>query len=277
MPSRLRICPINYFDEATLTATPAMSAALPEIYAQLTSRELVARSTSTADQVIQGTWGGDGRAIDSFFLFRHTGQGGRVQLQLYTQADYTSLAYDSGVLDIYALPQLASFEWGVAPLGFATNDLLAAEAPFSLFFPSTICGSFKITFTRCQHKYWEIGRVYLGKYLEAPYSPKFGMLVGWQSNDIQTRTKGASLRTRAGGRWRELRLDMMYATDADRAAWRDLLGRITKVEDVAISIFPGFGGRQERDHVLNAQLLELAPFNWANFNFNQATFSFGEV
>lgn len=274
--SNLRICPINFFDEATISASPAMLASLPETNAQLTARDRVARSTSTADQVIQGNWGGNGRKIDSFFIFRHTGQGGRVRLQLFTDSAYTTQVYDSGTVDIYTLQGL-DVDWGTAPLGFGANDLLAAEAPYSLFFTAVACSSFKMTFTRCQAAYWEFGRFFLGKYLEAPYNPQLGMEFGWQSNDLQTRTKGASLRTRPGERWRELKADMFYGTDPDRAIWRDLLGKISLNEDVAMSIFPGVGGRQERDHVMNAQLTAHSPFNWANVNFNETVFTFAEI
>lgn len=274
--SNIRVVPINFFDEAVLTTSPAMVTTLPVTNAQLTARDAVARSTSTADQTIQGHWNGNGRKIDSFFLFRHNGHGGKVRLRLYTYPDFTGQVYDSGVVDIYTLFPI-EYEWGIAPLGFATTDILAGESPYSLFFAAVACSSFRIDFSRCQGPYWEIGRAYLGKYLEAPYNPAMGMQVGWQSTSQQTRALGASLRTRAGSRWRDMKVDLFYGTDSDRALWRDLLGRISMDEDVAFSIFPGVGGRQERDHVMNAQLQAHVPFGWNNVNFNEAAFTFTEV
>lgn len=276
MPN-LRATPINFIDEGTLTAAPAMVATLPVGNVQLVAHDRVAQSTSVADQVIQGNWAGDGRRVDSFFMFGHTGQGGNLRLQLFQYADWTSQVYDSGVLPIQPLITLDQLEWGYTPLGIASSDLLALEAPYYLYFPTTTCMSFTLTLSNCQSRYWQIDRLFMGKYIEAPFDPKFGMQVGWQSNDLQQRSKGRTLRTRVGSRWRELKADMFYATDVDRAAWRDFLGRISRSEDIALSIFPGMGGRQERDHVFNAQLSEHQPFAWNNVNFNQTVFTFVEV
>lgn len=268
--ANLRICPINYFDEAEASGIGT----IPN--AQLVARDAVARTSSPADVTISGHWNGNGRRLDSFFLFRHNGHGGKVRLQLFTNPDYTAQVYDSGTNEIYPLTAIES-EWGISPLGFASNDQLGPESPYSLFFTAATCSSFKITLTRCQGPYWELGRVFLGKYIEAPYNPEHGMSFGWQTTAKQKRSRGASLRTQGGGRWRELRADMHYESDADRALWRDMLGQIDLDEDVAISIFPGAGGRPERDHTFNAQLQQHSPFNWANPVFNESVITFTEV
>lgn len=273
--ANLRLCPKNFYDVAVLAESPAMIATMPATYAQIPARDRFARSTSTADQVIQGHWNGNGRKIDSLFFFRHNGHGGRVRLQLYTYPNFSTQVYDSGTVDIYTLFPIES-EWGIAPLGFATTDMLAAESPYSLFFTAVACSSFKITFSRCQGPYWELGRIFLGKYVEATYNPKYGMQFGPASNNEHQRTHGGSLRTLVGGRWNELTANMFFQTDAVRAQWRDLMAQITDA-DVAISIFPGFGGRQERDHVLNAVLDKPSPFAWANYAFNETVFKFLEV
>lgn len=271
--ANLRVCPINHFDEATLSSLYSISNLT---YSQLVARESVARSATNGDQVIQGHWGGNGRRLDSFFLFRHNGHGGKLRLQLYQNADFTTEVYNSGANEIYPLTAIES-EWGISPLGFASNDVLGPESPYSLFFDAVTCSSFKITLTRCQGPYWELGRIFLGKYLEAPYNPAHGMSFGWATTTKQKRSHGASLRSQRGERWRELRADMFFATDADRALWRDMLGQIDTVEDVAISVFPGVGGRQERDHVINAQLAQHQGFAWNNVNFNETVFTFTEV
>jgi hypothetical protein len=275
--ANLRICSINFFDQAALTTTPAWTSSLPITNAQLVARESPARSTTNGDQVIEGDWGGNGRRIDSAFLFRHNGHGGKIRLQLFKYADRTVEIYNSGAVEIYPLTAMDNAEFGYAPLGFSTDDVLGPESPYSLFFTAVIAASFRITLTRCQNAYWEIGRVFLGKYREAPFNPKWGMTFGWQSTGKQTRTIAASLQTRAGERYRELKADMRYVNDSDRAVWRDLLGQIDLSEDVAISIFPGFGGRAERDGVFNAQLEQHSPFTWPQFNTNEAVFQFTEV
>lgn len=276
--ANLRICPINFFDEATLTETPAMVTTMPATNAQLTARGDTARSTSSATQTIKGTWGGATRKIDSFFAFRHNGQGGLCQLLLYPNADWTGTPYDSTALALSTAITSSSYDWGTAAASpDSDNDLLLSDAPYSLFFTLFTAKSFSIVFSSCDRAYWDIGRVYLGKYLEAPYNPKYGMVVSEEYNDIQTRTKGGSLRTRAGEKWHDLKIDMFYANEATRALWRDLISKIQMNTDVAVSVFPGVGGRDERDHVFNMQLKSPTAFNWSNVNFNEASYNFTEV
>lgn len=276
--SNLRICPINFVDEAPVfSALSPMAPNLPITNAQLTSRDSPARSISNGDLVILGHWNGNGRKVDSLFFFRHNCHGGKLRLLLFKDIGFTSAVYDSGALEISALSPI-DVDWGTAPLGVASNDLLALESPFSFFFPAVACSAFGVILSRCQAPYWEIGRMFLGKYLEAPYNPDYGMRFGWQSNTVQKRTPlSASLRTRPGDRWREFGGNLIYTADADRAVWRDLLGRISLEEDVAVSIFPGAGGRLERDHVANMQLSAHSAFTWPDFGSVDTAFNFVEV
>lgn len=276
--SNLRVTPINFWDQlGLLSSTPSFPSATPLTFSQLVARDSVARSTLNGDVVIEGHWNGNGRRVNSFFMFRHNCHGGKIRLQLYSDKNRTSATvYDSGTVEIYPLTTIDS-EWGIAPLGFASTDVLGPESPYYLYFADTTAVSFKITLSRCQGAYWEIGRFFMGKYLEAPYNPEHGMSFGWQTTGKQVRTLDASLRTRAGKRYRQLRADMFFETDTDRALWRDLLGQIDLQEDVAISILPGYGGRPERDGVFNAQLEAQAPFTWASPVFHEAVFNFAEV
>lgn len=275
--SNLRICPHNFFDDATLTESPAMETTLPATNAQLTARDKSARSTSSAAQTIKGAWGGEARKINSFFVFRHNGQGGTVQLKLYPNADWTGTPYDSTALDLFTAITSDSHDWGIAASSpDSANDLLGADAPYSLFFSTFTAKSFEIIFSSCDRAYWDIGRIFLGKYLEAPYNPR-SLTVTPANNDKQTRTLGGSLRARAGERWRDIRVDMFYETDATRALWRDLMTMIQQSGDVAISVFPGVGGRQERDHVFNMMLREPTAYEWTLANTNNAAYTFTEV
>ena len=277
--SNIRICPHNFFDAAALTDSPALESTMPATNAQLTARDKVARSTSTASQTIRFNWGGETRIINSFFMFRHNCQGGLAQLKLYPNDDYTGTAYDSTALAVGAAITSDSHDWGLGTSVASpdsVNDLLLAEAPYSLFFSNFTAKSGELILTSCDRSYWQIGRLFLGKYLEAPYNP-LAMSVAYPNNDIQQRSKGASLLARAGERWRDLRVDMFYATDAQRALWRDLISVIQQSGDVAISVFPGVGGRQERDHVFNMVLKEPSAFDWSLASYNNAVYSFTEV
>lgn len=275
--SNLRLCPINFFDSAALVESPALESTMPATNAQLTARDKTARSTSSATQTIKGAWGGEARKINAFFLFRHNAQGGTVQLKLYPNDDYTGTAYDSTALAVGAAITTDSHDWGIAATApDSAVDLLLADAPYFLFFSTFTAKSFEIIFASCDRSYWDVGRVFLGKYLEAPYNPE-GMAVTPANGDQQTRTKGGSLRSRVGERWRDLRLDMFYVDDDTRALWRDLITYIQQSGDVAISVYPGATGRQERDHVFNMVLKEPSAFASSLEAFTGATYTFTEV
>jgi hypothetical protein len=272
--SNLRIVPQNFIadDDSVIEASPAMEVMLPETNIQLIERSAVARSTSLADQVIRGHHKSNARTADSFFMFNQKGYGGSFRLQLWQFPDWSTSVYDSGTLPIGAAlvtPESMNYN----PLGIPSDDLLAMEAPVSLFFPAVGYAAWTLTLTGCKHLYWELGTVFLGKYLEAPYNPDEGMQFGWQSNTEHERSRGGSLGTIPGERWAELTADMFLASEADRAAWRDVLARID-YRPFAMSVFPGVGGRQERDYVALMKNVTHSPFAWRNTNINETTFKF---
>lgn len=260
------------FDEATLAASPAVETTMPVTNMQLDARDRVTRSTGIATQVFTGHWNTNNRYIDSFIMARHTGYGGSIRLQLFSASDSaTGQVYDSGtVVIISALVVSESFAWGIAKLGLPINDQLADEAAYSLFFTGVQCASFKITLSNCQALYWQIGRIVMGRRVEAPWNPQHGMTFGERRGTQHTRMPiGGSIRSRAGARWNELTADMVQATDAERAAWRDLIGQIAN-RTVGVSIRPGAGGREERDHVDIMALEDASPNAWANVAFHQS-------
>lgn len=262
---------LDDFADATLAATPAVETTMPVTYCQLDARDRFTRSTSIATQVVQGHWDGNERYLGGLVIAQHSGWGGKIRLQVHGNVNYTDDNYDSGTVDLGGpLPTLENFEWGIAPLGLETDDLLAKEAAYSLFFTKTKGASFTLTFSQCQDLYWQFGRIVLGDYIEAPYSPDHGMSFGAESNHEHHRMRGGTLRSRAAARFNVLQARMIQATDAERAAWKDLVERITN-RTVGVSLFPGFGGRQERDHVDVMALDRNTPNTWASPNFHEST------
>lgn len=268
--SNARFIPVNDFDDATLVATPAMEATMPETNAQLEARDRISRSTSIASQTYQGHWSGNERKPNGLII-KSNGWGGKVRFRIHGNVNYTDDNYDSGTVDLGGpLPTLETFEWGVAPLGLTTSDLLAKESCYSLWWTGVTGASFTLTLSQCQDLYWEVNRVVLGTYVEAPYNPVYGMSFGPMRNSEHTRMRGASLRSLSGGRWNELSANMVYATEAQRAAWLDLVSRITN-NTVGVSIFPGVGGRQERDHVDVMALQDASPNAWSQPSFHESS------
>lgn len=274
--SNARFCPENYVDDAVLSVTPAMDTDYPITNVQDVARDRVARWTSVRDNTtykVSGHWNGNGRRINSLFIFNHLLRGSRLQYVLKRNG---STVYDTGSIEVVAsLVALGSLDWGVAPLGLETSEPLGVECPFSYFHVETACDAFEITFTLPQGYYRQMGRIYLGKYVEAPYNPENGMQFGPASNEGHQRLLGGSLRTLAGARWRELVANMIYADKDTIAAWRDLLAQCTN-RDLAVSLFPGEGGRKERDHVFNGKRV-LGPFEYSDVDIARTTIRIMEV
>lgn len=278
--SNFRICPINFFADATLTSSPAADSGFAVTNAQLHARDKTFRCTpgSPSTVVIEGNWGSESRTIDTFAMLRHNGHGGSVKLELFAPGSPTSTAYNSTALPIYTAVSLDGFTWGLDTASYANSDLSYDKSPYYLNFTAVQAGSFRVTLSNWPGSLVEVGQLWLGKYLEAALHAKFGMTVAPKTNTQQVRTKGGTNRIRPGESWRELKVDMMFATDNERARWRDLMNYVMADVNVLINVWPGTGGRQERDYIFSAHhATEQAGFAWNEVNFNQTVLTFGEV
>lgn len=248
----------DFLRHATFVESPALQSSKPATNLVLTARDKTARTTSNATQTIKFHWNGDAYKCNGLRIFRHNGQGTSVRIKLYPNVDYTGTAYDSTALAMSTAITSDSYDWGIPRTSpDSANDLLLADAPYFLDFTEFTAKSGELIFTGIARSYLDIGRAMVGKYLELPYGPGDGMTV------TPTVAPG-------GGRYRELTFDMVSRTDATRALMLDLIEQISYdpeqrrtrggslraygSEDVAITLFPAYGGRMERDHVINAAL-----------------------
>jgi hypothetical protein len=262
MSARLSV--INFVDDATLSASPAAVSTLPVDNLTSPMRDRLWRASSLATQVISGHWSGAGRKPNCLGLFRHNGHGGQVRLQLYQDKDLTTQVYDSGVLDLFDVVALGSFDWGVDPLGLGPTDPYGGEAPYTLFFTATACAGFKVTlsgFGGSGSPYWQAGRLWLGKYFEFAYNAAQVSLRPVEASE-QVRTRGASLRANRGGRWHEMDMDFAFITEDDRPVVLDSMKQAGLAQDVLFSVFPTGTGRNKRDYTINGHLASLEPITW---------------
>jgi hypothetical protein len=260
--ANLRIVPYNFHDDATLTADPVAADKFPVTNSQTTARDQVFRSTGLDDQVIKGTYSGDGRRANAFAFFRHNAHAGTVRLQLYSDDAWTTQVYDSTAItaDTFgAFDSLGDFDWGFDFLGSAADDPLALESPFILYFDTTEFLSYEITFSGFASGLGclEVGRIWLGKYFESAINPAYGVALGVGENTSRVRTHGGSNRTTQGARWRTFAIDLNYMDEADRPIWLDIMQKLQTSRDFVLSLFPGAGGRQERDYLLNGKFTTL--------------------
>lgn len=225
-------------------------------------RSRVWRSIDGTDQYIAGTFDdGLARTVSSFQFFRHRCHGGTVQLQLYSDDSFTTLAYDSSALDVINVIPDDDNDWGIDPYGFGSNDPFLLDAPYWLYLPPTATLSYKITFAgnvaTFGASYWQVCRLFLGNYFEVAKNPAFGATLGFIDQTDSNRSRGASLRTNVGPIWRTMGMDMNYIREDQRAMWLDIVRYCGTGRDFILSLFPEDGTRLERDHFVNAKFSAL--------------------
>lgn len=260
-----RVIPLNWADSADLVAS-SEAAGMEVENTQLTLRSKFWRTLGAGAQTLDGEWGGDGRKVNAFGLFRHNTHGGTVRLQLYSDSAWTTGIYDSTALTVPSTA-LGDFDWGSDPLGTTSNDPLIYESPYVLWIGATYtAASFRITLGGTPANgdgYWQIGRVWLGKYWELNANMAPGMTIGWVQDAERRRSRSGSLRTSSGAaRWRALAMDLRAINESDRATWMDAMAQVGYEKDVVFSAFPGIGGRQERDYVINGRFASLDAIDY---------------
>lgn len=259
MPN-LRIAPRNFHDEATLTSADELTS-LPATNTQQVRRGLVYRSSSATTPMvaIKGTLA-SARRVNCFAALRHNLYAASLQLQLYSDAAWTTQVYDSTALaaaDLIA----GAYDWGYTPAGTNSQfDPLVTEAPFRLFFAEQTVQSYQLTVSgTLGAAYAEIGRIFLGRYLELAINPSYGLGLGWQTSSQQVATRGGSLPTNDGARWRTLTFDLNAIGEAQRPTLLDIMAQCGLTRDMLVSVYPEDGTRRERDYTMNAKFTSLAP------------------
>lgn len=229
--ANLRIGYLNHADAATITATPTLTTAGPTSYLQNDARGLIAQASSTASQVITGTWGGTAYTVSELCLWRHNlAYNDTVRLELFSDAAWTTGVYDSTALAAYASGLFTDWGWAFS----------------NRYFAATSCKSFKITIAASASAF-ECARLYLGPYTEAPVQAGEGLIITQETNARQSRSEGGSLRSIVKADWRSMAFEMMVGTEAYRAAWYEISRYCGISKSFVASLDPGGGGTLERD------------------------------
>jgi hypothetical protein len=279
----LRILPPpNFFDEASIGVFPVELASLPVANLQSPIRDRVWRSPNLNSQVILGTWLGNARPISAWGIWPGNLVGAQIRVQLYALPTFATQVYDSGVLDVmtYSGVGYGSFAYGAQPWGIDFTDRTFRLAPLVKYFSEVAASSFSITITSAggmDTNYFEARRIWFSKSIDAPFNARYGAAPAWASSSGQQRSIGGALRRRAGARWRNLKFETMFATEADRATWSDLQYLCDPAVELVLSLFPGdSSARRERDFTAMGSLEVINPMVFENFSVNTAQFQLTE-
>lgn len=262
--ANFRIVPMNWHDAATLSTEIAEVAGFEVENTQNHIRSRVLKTPSAAGQWIGGVLPSD-RTANFFGLFRHRCHGGKVRLVLYSDAGFASSVYDSGDLDVLNVIGVDVYDFGINDTGLGGSDPFVLFTPYWLWFETTEFRSYKIFFSDkspdYDYDYWQVSRIWLGKYFETSFSPDYGLTVGWVDQTDVNRSRGGSLRTNQGPKWRVMNIDFTNMSESDRAAWLDIAYQCGTGADCVVSVMPEQGDRQERDHIINGKFVAMSPIN----------------
>lgn len=265
--ANIRIITPNDADAATLTASPAMVASLPVTNLQDISRARVARTTSTVAQTIKGTWNAV-KVISALALMRHNLTSASTWgLQLYSDAAWATLAFDSGTVNAVPAKSLGDLEWGVDPLGASlfTGWALAFS---SMWFGAIRAQSFVLTIADASNPagYLEATRLFIGRYLQPTYNFSWGIKLIWKEDTTQERTEGGTLRSDGFDPYRRMAFKLDQLTASDRPKFLEWARKDGLRNDVFISAYPGDGTSLERDHSMAAKLVASAEISRGSVN-----------
>lgn len=248
--SNLSICYLNIGDIADLTAIPSEVSSMPVAYIQNDSRGSIFGAVASGIQTIVGDWGGVDYTVGCVKLDRtNLVSGDTWRIQLYSDTTLTTLIYDSGTIAVFATGLYSGLDYSSAELFFTSV---------------TGVKSFKITTTSVTAL--RVCRLFIGPTTVATYNPQWGMMSGWETNSSKVRTDGGSFRSLFGSTWRTLSFDMLLTTESERSIWYEIGRYCSNTKSLWISVFPGVGGAQERDHSIIGKFEASPIIKWGSFN-----------
>lgn len=259
MAAKLRILAKNIADDATITASPAMSLTnLGVGNLQDPKRGSIARSTSLTDQEIKLTWGANQTANVLVLCRRNFTDAATRRLYLYSDAAWTTGIYDSTALD--------EVDGSVLPSPFSLTELQFKGWLTSVlyFTEQTTIRSAKVVLSDGANAdgYMEASRIMLGKYFETTYDPpQGGAALTPGSMSTQRRGDGGSLLSELRPPYRTLALDLFAIPDADYDDIVAIVQYLGMHRDCFVDLYPDDTGAKGFANRMQAKITDLGPFD----------------
>jgi len=269
----------NDSDLATITAGAGttLASTLPITNMQKYNNSRVARFTSADESIINGNFPST-KIIDSVILWRNTlSSQATWQVIFYDDVDQTGeILFDSE--EKYAIPSKAlnELDWGVDPLGASVFDGIGRRYSV-LWFSAVRAKSFRIILKDESQDFFDVARLYIGKYFETRINASYGMGNSWVDETKQTRTAGASLWSDVVEKYRKINFDIKNLDNDDRVRAFESFRVASKANDFFVSMFPETGGAKERDYSFAGKFTNNPDFTHDFYNNFSAPFEISEA
>lgn len=255
------LCPENAIESALLTATPDLLPSFPVSSLKLPRRSRPARSTSTAVQQFHFTWEGQGKVMNFMTLMPHNIEtGGTWRVQLFSDAAWTNQIYDSTSIVAYDTLTLGQLRWGISTLNEGIFSNFGGLRFSVVYFPLVTAGSGIVTVSNVGNSdgYIEASQLYGGNAMELQWNPE-KLSGGWKENTAQKRSRGATLASDAESAFRGFTMDINFTDELQAEKFDELFLTAGLRKQIFVSLFPGAGGKRERNHTLLAKLVGKMP------------------
>ena len=264
------IAPDNALTATLTCATANASYPATNLITQLRSDTL--RTTGVSAQVIRATWAAN-QTVAAVALCRHNLTAAATwRVQLYSDAAWTTQIYDSGTVTAFISTDAGSLD--------TVNDpTFAVLKNSALYFTAqTTVRSAQITLTDAANPagYLEAARVFFGPYTDVR-NPPWDYEILWEDPTTQVRTLGRSLLSQNNGdRTRSFPFQLAMMPVATRNFIFDIQRAYGMEKDFFMSMWPGEGGRIEREHQSWAKITGMQGMKRPMLNYYGTSITFGD-
>lgn len=269
--ARVRIIAPNWIDEAALSASPALAAALPVENLQDDARARVARSVGLpSPQYFRGNWPAF-RQVNAFAIWRHNFSGAAgLRLRLYSGLNQSgTLLYDSGVIKLGTIIPWGELVWGVDTYGAELFEDWPVASHVMWFDPVRPL-SFELSVDDPANPdgYMQASRLVAGSYFSPTVNFSRPFRMRWEDESTQERTDGGTLRTDEREPYRVFNFRLDWLDEAERAALAEVLRQQAKSKTFFLSMFPGDVGTKRRDFEALVKVVGQVPDVEGNLPLN---------
>jgi len=199
------------------------------------------------------------------------------------------LVWDSGILTITTetlgsnLWEWGSFLWGIEAWGSDREKEQFTPPSNIIEWISAIqvnCRGFKIELFSAgsSTSYFEIGRLFIGKYIQPTYNIGYGHSLSWEETTKQYRTESGSLRSDISVPYRKFDFNLGTITEDDRILLQHEFRNVGLRKDLFVSLFPEDSSQDKKiDYSGIVKMTRIPRFTEFAQNYYKAKYTMEEV